>query len=237
MKKFVIILFILILSTTLFVACDSTRPFSDEIYLTDFTGTHVFLLDVNVRKHSAWPDVSHSFIYGKDLNTLYEKLKKDPNNGTVSFDYDRNFISVTQIDNGKDYSCIIYFDDEIEKYVIHSMSYAIEKENEYLGIIYFPIYALEGVPVQVSSSTLSEENYPCLWSIERLQEFYKSHGYFAEIGEDGKTLNVIAFHAYPSTSWNVDTINPDGKNTVGWSVIFDDNRIHFDNLIFEFPTK
>ena len=75
--RFVVIVLSVVVSIfciALFTACNDTRRYSNEIFITDFSGTFRLSLDVKVQKHTFFPREYNSFVYKKGLDALYNEL-------------------------------------------------------------------------------------------------------------------------------------------------------------------
>ena len=228
--RFVVIVLSVVVSIfciALFTACNDTRRYSNEIFITDFSGTFRLSLDVKVQKHTFFPSEYNSFVYKKGLDALYNELSSSPLYGqAVSRRGDALIIDYHA--NNRIYSFIIYSDKNYDEngFDIHSMSYALGEWSGYKSV-FFPAYLLDK---KIDSDTNTPDTtYNCEYTITQLQTYYKERGYLAKIA--GNELKVTCLLSYPKIN---DFGSPCGK-AVEWSILYEaENVLRFVEVSSEY---
>lgn len=206
-----------------FVACNDTRNFSKEIFVRDFSDTYTISVKVNVRKHTYFPNDYNTFEYKKGIKSLYNEI------GYTAYMRD-DIIVINAEDNGRKYSCIIYQSGEPNKYVVHSMTYALGEWAEHQAI-FFPSFWLDE---EISPNDGADTVYQCACKIDMLASYYRERGYYAEI--DGNTLKVVCLLKYPSVFNG--TVGEYGHRAISWSVVYEDeNSVRFADVSGDYPQK
>ncbi len=213
----------LLICVAMLCACNDTKKFSDEIFITDFSETKEITIEVDVKNHSILPDFSRVFEYKKDINKLYEEIVSSPKNRNVRLE--NGVIIVDKYYSCRYYSCIIYKDaGDNNKYIVHSMAYSLGEWADNKAI-FFPAYTLDK---EISSSDDANTVYNCKMGINELKNYYTERGYLATITDN--VLRVVTIQRYPTKFEGYY-----GDKALAWSVVYvSENQIKFADIGDEF---